>query len=105
MYLFRLLYAVNGQFETSDPELINDEQDSSSLMRSLRSLMMSSAPDADLPERLGTYGRWRNLQKKSKEKHRLLFTRMGRAAGADVDTPPALVQYLRNFQAKSRFPH
>ena len=45
--------------------------------------MMSSINDADFPDRSGGYKTWRNLQKKSKEKHRLLFTRMGRAAGPE----------------------
>ena len=64
--------------------------------------MMSSINDADFPDRSGGYKTWRNLQKKSKEKHRLLFTRMGRAAGPDVDTPPGFFQYLRNFKANSK---
>ena len=72
-------------------------------MRSLQALIMPSVTDEDLPEMSERFDRMRNLQKKSKEKHRLLFTRMGRAAGADVDTPPGLFQYLRKYNAHSRF--
>ena len=88
---------MHGQFEPYEPEAINENLDFNPLMRSIRALMSSSVKGVNLPEMSGSYERMRNLHKKSKGRQRLLFTRMGRAAGADVDTPPALVQYLRKY--------
>ena len=87
--------------EFSDHEKINEELDSNNFLSTLRMLMMSpEALDANMPEN-SRYSRLRNLQKKSKEKHRLLFTRMGRAG--DVDMASAISQYLKNPNALSRF--
>ena len=85
--------------EFSDHEKINEELDSNTFLSTLRMLMMSPE-DANMPEN-SRYSRLRNLQKKSKEKHRLLFTRMGRAG--DVDMASAISQYLKNYNALSRF--
>jgi len=40
---------------------------------------------------------YKSWNKKSKEKHRLLFTRMGRS-GADRELPPGLQLWLRNYR-------
>merc|ERR1711879_678706 len=92
---------VYGDMEFSDHEKINEELDSNTFLSTLRMLMMSpEALEANMPEN-SRYSRLRNLQKKSKEKHRLLFTRMGRAG--DVDMASAISQYLKNPNALSRF--